>query len=144
MEKDNNIHNSLEHTITMATRMFAAMEAVAFQQDGFSELSMRQVYYLETIARLEQPSFSELAEALGISRPSVTVLVGKLIRKGFLQKAQDGEDRRSFHIILTEKGHQFTGVHKNMHRQIVETMVARLNETEVEQLAVLLKKAIGT
>ena len=41
---------------------------------------MRQVLYLETIAQLEHPSFGELAEALEITRPSVTALVAKLIR----------------------------------------------------------------
>ncbi len=134
---------SLEQTMAMASRFIAAMESVAFQQDGFAELSMRQVSYVETIARLGQPRLSELAEALAISRPSVTVLVGKLIRKGFVQKVQDGQDRRSFRIVLTEKGRQYTGLHKNVHARMVETMVARLDETEIEQLAVLLKKSVG-
>ncbi len=134
---------SLEQTISLATRLMADMEANAFQQDGFSELSMRQVSYMDTIARLGHPSFGELAEALGVTRPSVTALVGKLIRNGYVQKVQDGEDRRSFHILLTQKGQQFTQIHQKMHQRVVQALTDRLEETEIEQLAALLYKAVG-
>jgi len=134
---------SLEQTIALVTQLIAEMEASAFQRDGFAELSMRQVAYLETIARLEHPSFGELAEALGITRPSVTALVGKLMRTGYVQKVQDGEDRRSFHILLTQKGRQFTQIHQKMHQRVVQALIARLDEQEIEQLAALLNKAVG-
>lgn len=143
MDKNSNNLISLERAIALITQRIADLESGAFQQDGFSELSMRQVFYLETIARLEHPSFSELADALGITRPSVTALVGKLIRSGLVQKVQDGEDRRSFHIILTQKGQQFTHVHENMHQQIVQALISHLDEAEIEQIAALLNKAIG-
>ena len=134
---------SLEQTIALVTQLIAEMEASAFQRDGFAELSMRQVAYLETIARLEHPSFGELAEALGITRPSVTALVGKLMRTGYVQKVQDGEDRRSFPILLTQKGQLFNQVHQKMHQRVVQALIARLDEQEIEQLAALLNKAVG-
>jgi DNA-binding MarR family transcriptional regulator len=134
---------TLEHTIAQISRRMADLEANAFRQDGFAELSMRQVLYLETIAQLERPSFGEVAEALHITRPSVTALVAKLIRDGYVQKVQDGDDRRSFHIILTPKGQQFTGMHQRIHRQLAQALVAHLDEAEVAQLTVLLNKAMG-
>ena len=134
---------SLEQTIALITGLIADMEARAFQQDGFSELSMRQVSYLDTIARLEHPSFGELAEALGVTRPSVTALVGKLIHSGYVQKVQDGEDRRSFHILLTRKGQEFTRIHQNMHQRVVQALIAHLDKAEIEQLTALLNKAAG-
>lgn len=143
MEPKSDTRTILEQIVAIVSRLFAEMETVAFKQEGFAELSMRQVLYIDTIAHMECPSFGELAEALGISRPSVTVLVGKLIRKGYLQKVQDGEDRRSFHIHLTEKGRQFTRLHKNVHERMVKVMIERLSETEVEQLAMLMKKAMN-
>jgi len=134
---------TLENAIRQITHLLSDMEAEAFRVEGFVELSMRQVLYMDTIARLGHPSFGELAETLGVSRPSVTTLVGKLIRNGYLDKVQDGEDRRSFHIILTEKGNQFSQTHQNMHVRIVEALTSRLKENEVKQLSELLGKAIG-
>lgn len=143
MTRDLTILTSLEQIIARFSSLIAEMEALASQQDGFAELSMRQVSYLETIARLEHPSFGELAEALGITRPSVTALVAKLMRSGYVQKVQDGEDRRSFHIVLTQKGQQFALIHHKLHQHFAQILLTRLNESEVEQLATLLTKAIG-
>jgi len=134
---------SLEQTIARITELISDMEASAFQQEGFAELSMRQVFYMETIARLGHPSFSELAEALGVTRPSVTTLVSKLIRNGYVEKVQDGEDRRSFHIVLTRRGQQFTKTHQSMHQRIVQALTARLDEAEIQHLDALLNKAMG-
>lgn len=133
----------LELTIARITQMIADMEAEVFSQDGFSDLSMRQVLYMETIARLGHPSFSDLANALEITRPSVTASVAKLIRSGYVQKVQDGDDRRSFHIVLTARGRKFTQIHKNMHRKVVEALIARLSGAEISQLAVLLNKSLN-
>jgi DNA-binding MarR family transcriptional regulator len=133
---------SLERAIAQITQRISDFESSAFQQDGFSELSMRQVYYMDAIARMGHPSFSELAEALGISRPSVTALVARLIRGGYVQKLQDGEDRRSFHIVLTQKGQSFTQAHQTVHRKIVEALTSRLSDAEITQLAALLDKAV--
>jgi DNA-binding MarR family transcriptional regulator len=143
MDTNSDVFPALEQTIARVTHLIAGLEASAFQQDGFAELSMRQVLYMETIARLERPSFSELALALGVTRPSVTALVGRLMRNGYVQKIQDGEDRRSFHILLTHKGEQFTQMHAQIHRRMVQTLIGRLEAGEVEQLRALLDKALG-
>jgi DNA-binding MarR family transcriptional regulator len=142
MEQKQQTLDYLEQSVDKITHLIADLGANSFRQGGLGELSMRQILYMETIARLEHPSFSELAGALGITRSSVTVLVGKLARNGYVQKVQDGDDRRSFHIVLTEKGKQFTFIHRGIHQQVVRVLTAHLNDDEVEQLAALLKKAI--
>jgi DNA-binding MarR family transcriptional regulator len=131
---------SLEQTIALITGLMSSFETQAFQQDGFADLSMRQVFYLETIIRLEHPSFSELAEALGITRASVTALAGKLIRSGYVDRQQDGEDRRSYHLVLTEKGKEFSRMHTSLHQHIAQTLTQRLNPDEISQLTRLLQK----
>ncbi len=142
MDKLKNPPPALEKTIALATRLMAEMEAGAFQQDGFADLSMRQTLYLDTITHLERPSFSALAEALKVTRPSVTAIVGRLIRNGYVQKVQDGEDRRSFHIVLTSKGQKFAQVHQKMHAQVARALIAHLDAAEIDQLAALLTKAL--
>ena len=135
--------HSLEHTIELVTGLMADLESQAFQREGFAELSMRQVSYLDSIVRLGHPSFSELAEAHDITRPSVTAIVGKLIRAGYVEKVQDHEDRRSFHIVLTHQGQEFVRIHKSMHQLIAQTLTSRLSEEEIERLTILLRKVVG-
>ena len=135
-------HTSLEKIIETASSLMSEMEDQAFQDERFAELSMRQMHYLNTITRLGHPTFSDLARALNVSKPSVTSVVGTLIRKGYVQKEQDPEDLRSYHIVLTPKAQEFNQVHENIHKHLADLLAAQLETDEVEQLAKLMGKAL--
>ena len=131
---------TLAQTIAMISRLMAQLETEAFEQEGFSELSMRQVLYLEAIAQLENPTFSDLAEKLAVTKPSVTALVRKLIRMGYIQKIQSQEDLRVYHIALAPKGQQFTQMHENIHQVLAERLTQNLSDLDIQQLNALLYK----
>jgi DNA-binding MarR family transcriptional regulator len=132
----------LKQAIDLISRLMGEMEAEAFEQEGFSNLSMRQLLYLETIAQMERPTFSELADQLDVTKPSVTALVKKLMQMGYVKKVQSQEDLRVYHIVLTAKGEQFTEMHDQTHRLLAERLTQNLNEQEIHQMAVMLKKVI--
>jgi DNA-binding MarR family transcriptional regulator len=137
----NNI--SLEKVIEAASGLMAKMESQAFQDERFAELSMRQIYYLNTIIRLGHPTYSDLARELKVTKPSVTVIIGMLIRKGYVQKIQDQKDRRAYHIVTTPKAHNFNQIHEAVHKRLANFLASQLNEQEVESLALLLGKALN-
>ena len=132
----------VEQVIALISRLMGEMEAEAFEQEGFSNLSMRQLLYLETIAHMGRPTFSELADQLDVTKPSVTALVKKLIKMGYVKKVQSQEDLRVYHIVLTAKGEQFTEMHNQTHRLLAERLTQNLNDQEIHQMAVMLKKEI--
>ncbi|PKN98992.1 MAG: hypothetical protein CVU42_08975 [Chloroflexi bacterium HGW-Chloroflexi-4] len=133
----------LEKVIETASSIMAEMEEHAFQDERFSELSMRQMLYLNTIIRMGHPTFSDLARELKVSKPSVTTNVGTLIKKGYVAKEQDPEDLRSFHIMVTQKALDFDELHQNVHKNLAHYLAEQLNAEEVEQLAGLLAKAFN-
>jgi DNA-binding MarR family transcriptional regulator len=132
---------SLENIIATLTSLMAEMETQAFQVERFAQLSMRQMYYLSAIVRLESPTFSELAHTLGVSKPSVTAIVTTLIHKGLVEKVQDDQDRRTYHIVLTPQGVQFNQLHETVHQQMGKILTANLSEQEIATLTQLLSKA---
>ena len=132
----------LEQAIALISRLMGEMETEAFEQEGFSNLSMRQLLYLETIAQMVRPTFSELADQLEVTKPSVTALVKKLMQMGYVKKVQSQEDLRVYHIVLTAKGEQFTEMHDRTHRLLAERLTQNLNEQEIHQMAVMLEKVI--
>jgi DNA-binding MarR family transcriptional regulator len=134
----------LKQAIDMISRLMSEMEAEAFEKGGFANLSMRQMFYLEIIAQLDRPTFSELADKLVVTKPSVTAIVQKLIKFGYVKKVQSQEDLRVYHIVLTLKGQQFTEMHDKTHRILAERLTQNLNKQDIHQLAVLLKKVITT
>jgi DNA-binding MarR family transcriptional regulator len=134
---------SFDQIIPLLTRSFAELEAQAMHEGDLANLSMRQVVFLESIARMERPTFSDLARLHAVTKPSVTAIVGKLIQKGFVEKVQSPDDRRSFYLLLTEKGQALAAVHDRIHHHIAQTFTTALEPAELETLGRLLHKVMA-
>lgn len=135
-------HVPLAKVVERVSELMAGLASRAFADVRFAELSMRQVLYLSTILKLGSPTFSELARALNVTKPSVTAIVNVLIGKGYAQKEQDAADRRAYHIIVTAKAREFDKLHATVHKKLADSLVAGLDAGEGEQLARLLNKAL--
>jgi DNA-binding MarR family transcriptional regulator len=133
---------SFDQIVAILTRTFAELETKALQESELANLTMKQIVYLDTIARMQAPTFSDLAKQLGVSKPSVTAIVHKLVQNGYVQKVQSAEDKRTFHILMTEKGRALVAIHDNLHQKIAQHFTAVLNKAELHQLGRLLYKAL--
>ncbi len=118
------------------------MEEEARDQYNFKDLTVTQMHYLETISELENPNLTELAAALKLTKPTVTVLIDKLMEKDLVYRVQSDADRRSSHLHLTEKGKLINEMHGYAHRRMVEDIQKRVTPDEMGQLIELLKKII--
>lgn len=54
--------------------------------------------------RRQMASVSDLAEHLGLTRPTTTALVDKLVRMGWVERVGDVHDRRRVRLRLTQAG----------------------------------------
>ena len=73
------------------------------------DVSVRQHQTMSLVCRLteEKPNgitLKELAEAMKLAPATVSELVESLVKKDFLQRVQNPEDRRAVQITLTEHG----------------------------------------
>ena len=116
------------------------MEEEAKEQYNFKELTLTQMHYLETISALVNPNLTELAAAMKLTKPTITVLVDKLIEKELVRKVQSDADRRNTHLHLTERGKLINQMHEYAHRRMAEEIEKKINGEEVVQLARLLEK----
>jgi DNA-binding MarR family transcriptional regulator len=133
----------LTEIIAVVSAMMAEMESKAFEDETFGQLTMRQVFYLDKIIRMQAPMFSEIAEACQITKPSVSAIVGTLIRKGYVEKVQDADDKRVYHVVVTEKGREFDRLHQQIHQRMVTTLLSGLSDEEINTLTGLLRKAMA-
>ena len=124
------------------SNMIGLMEENAKEQFNLSGLTLTQMHYLETINSLDNPNITELASALKLSKPTVTVAIDKLIEKEFVYKVRSDEDRRSAHLHLTEKGKLINQMHDYAHNCISESIVRKLNSQEQEQFIILMDKIL--
>ncbi len=133
----------LVEIVSMLSNLFGQYEEVAREQFHLLSLTHTQMHYLETIHLLDNPSITELANSLNLTKPTVKVAVDKFIEKDFLYKVRSDEDRRSAHLHLTEKGKLINQMHDYHHRRIAESFTRKLNIQELETLTSLLNKVLS-
>jgi len=118
------------------------MEEEAKEQYNFNELTITQMHYLQMISELANPNLTELAIAMKLTKPTVTVLVDRLIEKELIYKVQSDADRRSTHLHLSERGKLINQMHEYAHRRMAEEIERKINADEALQLKLLLEKII--
>jgi DNA-binding MarR family transcriptional regulator len=105
-------------------------------------LTARQLDYLSTIARLENPRLGDLTRELGLSGPSVTAIVKRFVELGYVEKTPSEDDGRSFNVQLTEKARELEEMHQKAHVDMARTLTRNLSEGEIDRLTALLKKVV--
>ena len=129
--------------ISKISHSLGEMEELAKDHFGLQELSLTQMHYLEVMNSLQNPNITELASALQLTKPTVTVALDKLIEKEYLIKVQSDADRRTSHLHLTEKGRSINNMHEYAHRRFAELMSENLDTEELQQLVIILEKMVA-
>lgn len=114
----------------------------AFHDDDkeVSNISLKQLYYLDTIHRMHEPSVTELAKQWNITKPSVTVIIEKMEKDQIIIKVPSETDKRSFWIKLSDKGQRLQGKHDEMYNKAFGMIERMLNQGERHQLRNIIRK----
>jgi len=108
--------------------------------DGYLQLTLSQYFYLRAIGNNSEPTPGALADMLGVSRPTVTAMLAKLERLGFLTKKRSTRDKRVFRIILTKKGERISKADHAAYTDLLELLDKRLDDKEKAMLESLMEK----
>jgi DNA-binding MarR family transcriptional regulator len=100
---------------------------------GISNLTINQFNYIDAIYVLGLPTITEIASKLNITKASVTTGINKLIKLGYVIKTQSSEDKRVFHVSLTEAGRRLIKAKYQALKQYGEFINASLSEDEAKQ-----------
>ncbi|WP_040639918.1 MarR family winged helix-turn-helix transcriptional regulator [Pseudoramibacter alactolyticus] len=106
-------------------------------------LTARQMACLRVLDTNKNVTFSDLAVRFGLSKPTVTELIGKLMDSGCVVKEKSREDRRVYYIRLTDKGKTIARMKLRAQMQLVEQIESQLNEIEIETLITLIHKIVS-
>jgi DNA-binding MarR family transcriptional regulator len=109
---------------------------------GFAKLTIHQLQYIDAIGALGQPTLTELAEKLQITKASVTNGINKLISLGFVTKHQSNEDKRVYHVNLSADGLQIVEAKYQALRDYGEFIRSALNAEEARQFELILAKLV--
>ncbi|MEH7547583.1 MULTISPECIES: MarR family winged helix-turn-helix transcriptional regulator [Bacillaceae] len=88
-------------------------------------------------------SVKELAEKIHRTQPTVTVLIDKLQKLGYVERIKSCEDSRVTLIKLTKKGVQLEPIFREISDKINSVIYGGLTDTEKEQLEHLLERILN-
>lgn len=102
-----------------------------FYQEIFSRFQSREAslttvetFCMESIQAMHSPTINEFASFLKISPPNAAYKVNSLIKKGYLEKRQSENDKREFHLDVTQKYMDYY----NISNQYVSLVMGRIDE----------------
>ena len=100
-------------------------------QERETSLSTVEVFCVEMIHALNNPSVNEFANFINISAPNAAYKVNSLIKKGYIEKVQSTEDKREYHLRVTDKYYRYYNLSTSYGAQVVRRICRRFG---VEQL----------
>jgi DNA-binding MarR family transcriptional regulator len=105
---------------------------------GKRELSRTAASVLATLRDTGPRRITDLAEREAIAQPTVTTLVGRLERDGFVERRPDPDDARAVLVRLTRPGLDRLNEMRAAREVLLEARLAALTDDEREVLAAAL------
>ncbi len=99
-----------------------------------SGLSPAQMHAIEIVGHHQKLRMKELAEKMGITTGTLTVMVDRLEKNGLVARQPHPTDRRSYVIVLTDLGSDHFKEHHKMHYHLTEEITSSFNDTEIDNL----------
>lgn len=87
-------------------------------------------------------TMKDIANCIHRTKPTVTVLVDKLEKLGYLKREASDEDSRSTNIALTQKGKDFQATFEKISEELNKMLYKNLSPEESELIEKLLRKVI--
>ena len=122
--------------------------AVMFdRQDAKSEsiqkLSFLEMHFINLAYKHPDMILKEIREHIKVPQTTLSSIVGKLEKQGFIQRVINHRDMRSFSIVVTEKGKNLLQEHRRQDLEIAKQFVLSLDEDERDTFINLFKKVVS-
>ena len=111
-----------------------------FAEEGF-QLSMLQFAMLG-ILRESTLTNSELSKRFGLDPSTLVPSIDAMVRRGYLERKRDTEDRRRYPLYITEEGHAMIQHLHDVYGDPLNKAIAHLDHEEMTAFVTILRKII--
>lgn len=104
---------------------------------AFSEkrgLTLQRFYVLYSLKLFPNESLKSLAQSLGVSSSSMSLMIDRLVKDGFVYRKEDEEDRRRIKIELTKKSEELIKDGQALTIRILRSWLEEMAEDEQQRL----------
>lgn len=104
-----------------------------------ASLTAVETFCAEVICGLGEPTVNTFAKFVNISQANAAKKIQNLIKKGYVRKVQSKSDQRIFHLIVTEKYHQYRELYTSFVGEVVKRIHARFSPEDVQNFERMLR-----
>ncbi len=105
--------------------------------------TLSQIHAVEILNSQGALKMKELAEKMGVTTGTLTVLVDRLEKAGLVERRPHETDRRSIRVLLTESGLSLAQEHHKLHRRLTQELTSSMSNEEISSLVGHLKKMVS-
>jgi DNA-binding MarR family transcriptional regulator len=124
------INNLLTKVYTDIMRV----EERELRKSDFKDISIRELHAIDVISMYDHKTSSQVAKELMVTAGSVTTMVNKLVRKGYVIRINGEDDHRIIRLGLTNRGRLVYRAHDSFHRHMVKKFIEGFDN---EQIAII-------
>lgn len=107
-------------------------------QSREASLTTVETFCMETIQGLGRPTINEFASFMRLSPPNAAYKVNSLVKKGYVQKIQSPEDRREYHLEVTQKYIDYYNISTSYMIAVMERISQRFSKEDCAKLEEML------
>ena len=96
------------------------------------KLSAPQLRAICVIGRNENIRMKDIADRMELTTGTVTVMIDRLQQMGLVERRRNESDRRSYKILLSEKGRRYFDEHRKRQRELVRKLANKLSDADRE------------
>nr|WP_320048303.1 MarR family transcriptional regulator [uncultured Desulfuromonas sp.] len=134
------IPHDLTHVLIELYDKISSWEQTVVRDSG---LSPAQMHAVESVGHHGEMRMKEMAQRMGITTGTLTVMVDRLETLGILCRQPNPSDRRSYVIVLTDKGQHLFNEHHKLHELLTRELTSTFNDEETTTLHHLLHRLVG-
>lgn len=105
-------------------------------------LTLAQTHTIEILGANDCVKMKDLALKMGVTTGTLTVMVDNLEKKQLVKRAKNPKDRRSYVIMLTEKGRKYYKHHSDFHVELTRECTANFSKEDLIKFESLLREFI--
>ncbi len=107
--------------------------------DREATLTTVETFCMEIIYALGKPTVAEFARVANISSPNAAYKISNLVKKGYLKKTRSEDDKREFHLEVTEKYLNYYNISYNYMHIVMDRIEERFSKEEIADLVKILE-----
>ncbi|MDF2587555.1 MAG: MarR family transcriptional regulator [Anaerocolumna sp.] len=110
------------------------------EQNGIEGIVTSHGDIINALYNKPRMTMAEIAEKIGKDKSTVTALIDKLVKLGYVTKIRDTEDTRVVYVELTDKGNELKPIFEAISEKLLGAFYLEVSENEKEVLLRILNK----